>query len=42
MGFKPVQTTWHTAWDVHIDPNAPSAFMKVMSKVNQSLQTPAK
>jgi len=42
MGFKPVQTTWHTAWDVHIDPNAPSAFMKVMGKVNQSLQESAK
>jgi len=38
MGFKPVETTWRTAWDARIDPNAPSAFMKVMGKVQQQLQ----
>jgi hypothetical protein len=38
MGFKPAETTWRTAWDVKIDPNAPSAFMKLMGKVNQQLQ----
>ena len=38
MGFKPVSTTWHTAWDVKIRPDAPSAFMKLMSKTQQMLQ----
>jgi hypothetical protein len=42
MGFKPVATKWRTAWDVHIRPNAPSAFMKLMDKVNTSLRDSAR
>jgi len=38
MGFKPTETTWHTAWDVHIRSDAPSAFLKMMGKVQQQLQ----
>jgi len=38
MGFKPVETKWETAWNIRVDPNAPSAFMRAMSHLNDALQ----
>jgi hypothetical protein len=41
MGFKPVDTKWRTAWNVHIRPDKPSAFMKLMGNVNNALRDAA-
>lgn len=40
VGFKPVNTTWHEAWDVRIRPDAPSAFSKIQERMLQPQQPP--
>ncbi|HEX8523626.1 MAG TPA: hypothetical protein VF669_15330 [Tepidisphaeraceae bacterium] len=41
MGFKPTNTTWHKAWDIHIRENQPSAFQKLMNVVQKAATQPA-
>ena len=38
MGFKPIETKWNEAWDVHIRPNEPSAFQKLQERMKQAQQ----
>ena len=39
MGFKPVDTKWYQAWDVHIRPNEPSAFQKIQQRMAEAQQS---
>jgi hypothetical protein len=36
MGFEPVGTTWHDAWDVRIRKNQPSAFQRLQQRMQQT------
>jgi hypothetical protein len=38
MGFNPVDTRWHEAWDVKIRPNEPSAFQRIQERMKQAQQ----
>lgn len=38
MGFKPVETKWHQAWDTTIRPNEPSAFQMIQERMMQAEQ----
>ena len=40
IGFKPVGTNWHQAWDVNIRPNEPSAFQRIQQRMNETKQSP--
>ncbi|MCC7350061.1 MAG: hypothetical protein IT446_05775 [Phycisphaerales bacterium] len=40
LGFKPVNTQWHMAWDLHIRADQPSGVQRLLDHAMQALEEP--